>query len=120
MLNKICVLTVKVHNMNEALDFYTNVLGFKVSKRYGEKIVSLVNTDYPIVLEEEEGRSSRSGQGVLFGLVSENLNEDIEFLKSKGAPVMFDEPRPCPPGLYTVIKDPSGNEIELLEFSSES
>lgn len=27
-------------------------------------------------------------------------------------------PKPCPPGLYSAIRDPFGNVIELLEFTA--
>lgn len=118
MLNKVCVITVKVDDMDKALDFYTNILGFEVSKRYGEKIVSLKHGGHLIVLEEESRQSQGSDQGVLLGLVSYNLADDMTYLKSKGVRVLFDEPRPCPPGLYTVIQDPTGNQIELLEFTN--
>jgi lactoylglutathione lyase len=118
MLNSVCVITVKVKNMEEAIDFYTNVLGFKVSKQYGEKIVSLVHDHIPIVLEETEHVESGSQQNVLFGLQSDDLDKDMEYLHSKEVTFLFDEPKPCPPGRYTVIVDTSGNQIELLEFSN--
>ncbi|WP_404450990.1 VOC family protein [Virgibacillus necropolis] len=118
MLNKVCVLTIKVHNIDAAVDFYTNTLDFNVSNHYGEKIVSLINPEFTIVLEENEEESLMSGNNVLLGLVSENVDEDMKMLLSKGVKMVFSEPRPCPPGRYIVIEDPSGNHIELLEFSN--
>jgi lactoylglutathione lyase len=116
MLNKVCVLTIKVENLQAAIEFYTNVLDFKVSKYYGEKIVSLQHEEVPIVLEEAECELVGNRQGVLLGLLSTDIEQDYSDLKAKGVKVLFDEPKPCPPGRYFVIEDPSGNEIELVQF----
>lgn len=117
MINKVCVLTIKVQDMKSALEFYTNVLDFEISKKYGEKIVSLVHKEIPIVLEESASAQSSSNQ-ILPALLSENLDYDIAHLKSKGAKFLFDEPKPCPPGRFIVLEDPSGNQLELIEFSN--
>ncbi|GAA0323931.1 hypothetical protein GCM10008967_13090 [Bacillus carboniphilus] len=118
MLNEMCVLTVKVANIKESIQFYTEVLGFEVNKHYGDCIVSLNHKEIPIVLEEAPDVELQPKQNVLPGFVSSNLDQDIEVLRSKGVKILFDEPRPCPPGRYTVIEDPTGNQIELLEFSN--
>lgn len=117
MLNKVCVLTIRVPNLKEAINFYSNILGFKISKYYGEKIASLQHDEIPIVLEESEDAQQNPKQNVLLGLFSENLDADILNLKMKGASILFDEPKPCPPGRFTIIEDPAGNHIELVEFS---
>ncbi len=118
LLNQVCVLTAKVDDIKKAVEFYTNVLSFKVSKYYGEKLVSLIHNEIPIVLEETEPFDTETRQSVLFGILSENLDKDVEALKAKGVSLLFDEPQPCPPGRFTIIKDPAGNQIELVEFSS--
>ncbi|CAM3805418.1 VOC family protein [Mesobacillus thioparans] len=117
MLNKVCVLTIKVDDMDAALEFYTKMLDFEVSKRYGENIVSLVHNGVPIVLEKSDQESQAAGQKVLLGILSENIDEDVDRIRQKGAKVLFDESRPCPPGRYNIIEDPSGNQLELVEFS---
>lgn len=117
MLNQVAVLSIQVHNMNEALEFYTNVLGFEVSKKYGETIVTLKQEAFTIVLELAENVHKEPRQNVLPGIISENLDQDLAMLKDKGVQIIFDEPRPCPPGRYSIIKDPTGNLIEMIEFS---
>lgn len=118
MLNKVCVLTIKVEDMIKALDFYTEVLDFEVSKHYGDNIVTLVHNEIPIVLEKCEEESNLGGQKVLLGILSENIDEDVDRLRHKGATVLFAESRPCPPGRYNIIEDPFGNQLELVEFSN--
>ncbi|MFD1738736.1 VOC family protein [Bacillus salitolerans] len=118
MLNKVCVLTVKVLDLNEAIDFYTNRLDFEVSKYYGEKIVSLKHNEIPIVLEEDHIESGGAGKTVLLGILSHDIEKDFAKLKEKGVKLVFEEPKPCPPGRYFIIEDPSGNQIEIVEFSN--
>lgn len=43
MSSQVCVISINVPNLNEAIDFYTHTLGFEVNKQYGPKIVSLVH-----------------------------------------------------------------------------
>ncbi|MFK3959076.1 VOC family protein [Guptibacillus hwajinpoensis] len=105
---------MKVSNIKEALVFYTKVLDFEVSKEYGPKIVSLVHENMPIVLEEEAVQSE--SKNVLLGIQSTNIHRDFRQLKEKGVQILSEEPQPCPPGLYFVIEDPSGNQIEILQF----
>ncbi|MBT2688498.1 VOC family protein [Bacillus sp. ISL-47] len=114
MLNRLCVLTVKVNNLQTALKFYTEALDFKVSKYYGEKIVSLVHSEVPVVLEETA--EENKGANVLPGILSEDIERDFSRMKEAGVNVLFDEPQSCPPGRYFVIEDPSGNQIEIVEF----
>ncbi|MBS4195289.1 VOC family protein [Lederbergia citri] len=118
MLNKVCVLTVRVKDLKESIDFYCNVLGFKLSKYYGNKIVSLEHNEIPIVLEEDDNTFVHPKQNVFLGILSEDLAKDIAHFKSKSVKILFDEPKPCPPGRYTIIEDPTGNQIEIVEFSN--
>ncbi|GAM13225.1 hypothetical protein SAMD00020551_1363 [Mesobacillus selenatarsenatis SF-1] len=104
--------------MKEALEFYTKALDFEVSKHYGENIISLVHNEIPIVIEKSDENSTSVSQKVLLGILSENIDEDVEILRGKGVKILFDESRPCPPGRYNVIEDPFGNQLELVEFSN--
>ncbi|MFA9557957.1 VOC family protein [Evansella sp. AB-rgal1] len=105
--------------MKKSIEFYTKILDFQVSKMYGEKIVSLVHNHIPIVLEEEN-TFDKGTNHVLLGIQSTNIKEDFERLKSQGVPILFDEPKPCPPGFFFIIEDPSGNQIEIVEFTNEN
>ncbi|MBT2692098.1 VOC family protein [Bacillus sp. ISL-55] len=118
MLNSVCVITIKVGDMEKTLEFYSKVLDFEVLRQYGENIVSLVHNEIPIVLEKSDEDSTSIGQKVLLGILSENIDEDVDILRGKGVKILFDESRPCPPGRYNVIEDPFGNKLELVEFSN--
>lgn len=119
MSNQICVISIYVPNITEALDFYTNTLGFEVSKQYGPKLVSLIHEGLPIVLEENEiAVYNQEGNisGISIGLQTENIYETLTFLKEKEVKFIVDEPTACPPGKYISITDPFGNIIDFLQF----
>jgi predicted enzyme related to lactoylglutathione lyase len=102
MLNKVCVLSIKVKDLKAAIKFYTEVLNFEISKQYGEKIASLVHSEVPIVLEETD--AEKQGSNVLPGILSKDIYRDFSRMKEAGVKVLFDEPQPCPPGRYFVIR----------------
>lgn len=121
MSSQVCVISIYVPNVNKALDFYTNVLGFQVNKQYSPKIVTLVNGEVPIVLEENEDSSENqksNSPGVVLALRTENMNETISFLKQKEVDFVIEEPTDCPPGKYIRIRDPFGNVLEYIQFEN--
>ncbi|MCU9614892.1 VOC family protein [Caldibacillus lycopersici] len=106
--------------MNKAVQFYTNVLDFTVSKQYGENIMSLTHNGLPFILEKaEEANLSTSSNSVVLAIQSTNIQDDFEKLRNQGVKMIFDEPKKCPPGYYFVIEDYSGNQLEVIQFMSE-
>ena len=122
MSNQVCVIGIYVPNINEAIDFYTNTLGFELNKQYGTKIVSLVHGELPIVLEENENATYHKDSritGVALGIRTEDIYETVRSLKEKEVNFIVDEPTNCPPGKYISFKDPFGNILEYLQFENE-
>lgn len=118
-MSQVCVIGIYVPNIQEAIEFYTTVLGFEVNKKYGPKIVTLVHGDLPIVLEESE-RASYIGNtktsGVVLGLKTEDINHTVDLLKEHKVDFIVEEPTKCPPGKYISFRDPFGNVLEYLQF----
>lgn len=102
--------------MEEAVDFYTNVLDFTIAKKYGENIISLEHKGLPLILEKAEKVDSPTKSSVLLAINSSDIHEDFKRLQDKGLKVLFDEPQQCPPGYFFVIEDNSGNQLEIVEF----
>lgn len=122
MGNQVCVISIYVPNLKEAIDFYTNTLGFALSKQYGPKIASLVNGELPIVLEENEHaiyNENGSMAGVVLGLLTEDIDETVKSLKEQNVHLIVDEPTDCPPGKYISFLDPFGNTLEYLQFENK-
>jgi len=121
MVNQVCVISIYVPNLNKAIDFYTNTLGFELNKQYGPNIASLVHGELPIILEENNNITFNQDNkitGVVLGLRTEDIYETVKFLKEKKVDFIVDEPTNCPPGKYISFKDPFGNILEFLQFGN--
>lgn len=121
MMNQVCVITVYVPNINKAIDFYTNTLGFDLDERYGPNIASLVHGEVPIILEENDNTNYNQDNkitGVVLGLRTEDIYKTVKFLKEKEVNFIVEEPTNCPPGKYISFKDPFGNILEYLQFEN--
>ncbi|MGX9134073.1 VOC family protein [Rummeliibacillus sp. JY-2-4R] len=121
MSSQVCVISIYVPNLNEAIDFYTNILGFKFNIQYGPKIVSLVHGDLPVVLVENENATCNRDNnisGVVLGIKSEDIYKTVNFLKEKNVDFIVDEPSNCPPGKYISFRDPFGNILEYVQFKN--
>ncbi|WP_339320045.1 VOC family protein [Paenibacillus sp. FSL R10-2734] len=115
----ISVISINIADMTVAIDFYCNKLGFEISTQYDDSLVSLKHEPITVVLCQVEFSTKvqypRESQ-VVIGLQVEDLAASIQQYKQLGIEVLYDEPRECPPGIYSAIVDPFGNVIELLEY----
>ncbi|MGG3570924.1 VOC family protein [Bacillus gobiensis] len=119
-MSQVCVIGIYVPNIQLAIDFYTNVLGFNVDKHYGEKIVTLVHGELPIVLEETEEaelRPEKRTLGVVLALKTDDIFDTVRHLKEHGVTFIIEEPKDCPPGKLISFQDPFGNVLEYLQFN---
>lgn len=119
-MSQVCVISIYVPNMEEAVDFYTNVLNFEVNKQYGPKIVTLINGELPLVLEESENVSYKSGghpSGVVLALKTGDIEQTLQQLKDSNVKFLVEVPTECPPGKFISFYDPFGNAIEYLQFA---
>ncbi|HEY2492243.1 MAG TPA: VOC family protein [Paenibacillus sp.] len=119
-MQKICVISIYVSNMELARQFYCEKLGFEVSKEYDEMTIGLKYEEIPIILcqVEQPAQANYPKQAqVVLGIQTDNLVQSIAELSSQGIEMIYDTPQPCPPGYYSAFKDPFGNVIEILEFS---
>lgn len=118
-MSQVCVISIYVPNLQEAVDFYTKVLNFEVNKQYGPKIVSLVNGDLPLVLEESEQvscKNDRHPSGIVLALKTDDIEQTLEQLKASNVDFLVGVPTDCPPGKFISFRDPFGNVIEYLQF----
>jgi len=112
----ICVMGVYVDDIKKAEEFYCNQLGYEIEERYGATIIELKTDGVPIVLDEIQGAYPEKPCTAM-GIRTENLEAEIERLKSNGVDLIFDTPQPFPVGRFTAFRDHLGNLIELLEFN---
>jgi predicted enzyme related to lactoylglutathione lyase len=129
-----------VHDQDEALEFYTRVLGWEVRADVsmdewdfrwlvvapaGQDDIGLVLMRIPAapMLDDESSRQlgelvAKGAGGTLF-LETDDCQKSYDELSARGV-VFNDPPTPQPYGIDTSFRDPSGNNIRLtqvLEFS---
>lgn len=118
-MGQVCVISIYVPDIARAIDFYENVLGFTVEKRYGEKIVMLNNGELPLILEESqisECNPESKPAGVVLALKTDNIFQTVKLLKENEVQFIVEEPTDCPPGKFISFKDPFGNVLEYIQF----
>ncbi len=122
-MTSVCVIGVYVDNMDKAVEFYCEKLGFKEAQRYEDGcIVRLENEGPPVILEkvEKAARIEYPGHSqVVLGVETDNIEKTSEELREKGVEFMHDKPQPFVAGFVMAMRDPSGNVLELLQFHKE-
>jgi lactoylglutathione lyase len=116
---KISAISIYVHDIKAAEEFYSKLLGFKVTDRPAPFLVKLDHDGVPLMLCAAERASSTQysrDSGMVLGLATGDVAQRAADLRANGATVLFDEPQEFPVGVFNVVRDPSGNAIELLEF----
>lgn len=119
---RISAVLINVCDMDKAIDFYCDKLGFAVlSRKLYPRMVRLehehialilllvpkpVALDYPKVAQS------------LLNFESRDLVASIRELKDRGVEFIHGSPQPCPVGAYAAFRDPFGNVHELLEARS--
>jgi lactoylglutathione lyase len=115
---KIKYATMIVKDMEESIQFYTEVLGFEIDSQYdlgpagaitllkgeGETMVEIIKN--PV---DEPGLFS-------IGMDVEDINATVEELKSKGVNITM-EPTPITVGTLAFLEDPNGVRIALIQHN---
>ena len=136
MLTQLTHVNVWVHDQDEALDFYTKTLGMEVRDDVtvpemgnfrwltvappGQQGVALalLNIPGPPVFDEETAAQVKSivAKGAAGGLffLSDDVRGTYEELKKKGVE-FSQEPTEQPYGLDAGFRDPSGNQIRMMQ-----
>ena len=136
MLTQLTHVNVWVHDQDEALDFYTKKLGMEVRDDVtlpemgnfrwltvgapGQQGVALalLSVPGPPVFDEETAAQVKSlvAKGAAGGLFfpSDDVRGTYEELKQKGVE-FSQEPTQQPYGLDAGFRDPSGNQIRMMQ-----
>lgn len=122
-MTSVCVIGIYVDNMDKAVEFYCNHLGFEEAERYdGDCIVRLHNDGPPVILEKVEKPHETKFPGfaqVVLGIETDDIDTKSRELKTKGVDFVHDEPQDFVAGRFMAMRDPSGNILELIQFKTE-
>ena len=119
---KVSAVQINVHDIDSAIRFYCEVLGFEIENReHYPKVISLKHEGVLLLLSQAEVPTRvdypKQAQTLLNFRVNEDLCSLVARLKKKGVAFLAEAPSPCPVGRFIPFVDPSGNVHELVEFS---
>lgn len=115
--------TIMVKDMEESIEFYTEILSLSVARRYKP----VENMEIAFLGEGEtklELICNAALKGISFtdhvstGFSVDSVDEYIEYLGEKGIDVFAGPFEPSPQIKFFYIKDPNGYKIQLVEFRS--
>ncbi|KWX89224.1 glyoxalase [Paenibacillus riograndensis] len=114
-------ITLRVRDLEASLNFYHSILGLPIERRFesrGKQIVMLGTAEQPKVeLIQANDQAVKPECGVSIGFEVKSLDEAIEYLKSRGIPVLRGPVTPNPQLRFFYILDPDGFEVQLAEHS---
>ncbi len=112
-----------VADVDQAVDFYTRLLGFTLEKQFGPAMAIVRRDDLSLWLAGPtssaarpmpDGRKPEPGGWNRIVLAVDNLDAAVERLRVVGARLRNDIVS-GPGGRQILVEDPSGNVIELFE-----
>ncbi len=118
---KIAMVQINVTDMDRAIEWYRDTMGFEVSKEHYHHpvAVDLVHQGCRLLLHEAKTKAEIDyphDAQTLICLETEDLRATVDKLKSRGVEFIQSEPQAFPGGLYIALRDPFGNVHELVEF----
>ena len=119
-----------VNDVDSAVAFYSQQLGFRVAAQSGPHFAILLRENMQLVLSPPkgpgggsqpmpDGRRPEPGGWNRIIIQSRNLEDDIDVLKHAGVAFRNDVVA-GPGGRQILIEDPSGNLVELFEPAPDS
>ena len=113
-----------VNDVDEAVSFYRDRLGFAVEKHNPGKFAALKLEDLNLFLNApgagsagKAGGDPKPGGWCRFMIVTKNLDRMIDSLRKAGASFRG-EIAEAGAGRQILLQDPSGNVVELFEYAS--
>lgn len=112
-----------VADVDQAVDFYTRLLGFTLEKQFGQAMAIVRRDDLSLWLAGPassaarpmpDGRSPEPGGWSRLVLTVRRLDDSVRQLREAGARFRNDIVS-GPGGRQILVDDPSGNVIELFE-----
>jgi len=122
-MTSVCVIGIYVDDIDKAVEFYCEKLGFKEAQRYDDGcIVRLENDGPPVILEKVEKRNNIEYPGksqIVLGIETDDIEKAAKEMRDKGVEFLHKNPQAFVAGFAMAMRDPSGNVLELLQFTNE-
>lgn len=121
---KVGIVQINVSDMDDAIAWYRDVLGFEVSKEHDHYpvAVDLVHEGRRLLLHRANRPARIDYPNVAQTLVcfqTDDLAQTMSSLRQQGVELLHDAPQPFPAGVFAAFRDPFGNVHELVEFRTQ-
>jgi len=103
-------ITINIADMDRAIDFYTNVLGFKVLNRYGNHYAQVSGPGVVIGLHPSAAKANAS-ENISIGFTVDDFENARAGLD--GSKVLYEERKEMG-GSFIHFKDPDGTPIYFI------
>ncbi|MGC9779170.1 MAG: VOC family protein [Candidatus Heimdallarchaeota archaeon] len=120
---EIAINQINVPDLDKAIEWYTEKLGFKVSKEhyYPPQAVDLLQKSGIRLLLYKVEKSVKIdypnvNQSVII-FKTDDLKKTMKTMKDNGVELIYPDAIEFPAGLFNAFKDPFGNVHELVQFS---
>lgn len=115
-----CWCTISVHDLEESLTFYTDIVGLTIERRFasspGVEIAFLGDMATKVELICDKNQTEKgSMDGVSLGFEVKSLDEKMAFVKEKGLLIDSGPIQPNPHVKFFFVKDPNGLKIQFVE-----
>ncbi|WP_409228309.1 VOC family protein [Gudongella sp. SC589] len=117
---KFCWTTLTVNDMDKSIEFYTEIVGLKVDRRFNAgpdtEICFLGDGETKLELIcDTDIRPDCLGEGMSMGFQVESLEKIEGVLEQKGIPVHSGPFQPNPHIRFLYVKDPDGFKVQFVE-----
>ncbi|NLT40079.1 MAG: VOC family protein [Clostridiales bacterium] len=119
---RFCWSTLAVKDMDESLKFYQEIVGLKLTGRFGagpgKEIAFLGDGDTKIeLLHDKENKEICTGKDISWGFEVENVDEFYAMLKEKGVKTLSEPESPAPNTRFFFASDPNGMKLQFVQTS---
>lgn len=117
---KFSFATIQVKDLDESVNFYSEVLGMSVANRFqaGPNEIAFMAGDggaeIELICVKDRGPIEHSHELTL-GLAVPDLDEAMKNMEAKGVPVHSGPFQPNPKTRFFFILDPNGAKLQLIE-----
>ena len=120
---KVAMVQINVSDMDQAIAWYQDTLGFEVAKEHYHYpvAVDLVHGGCRLLLHRAERPAQIDYPNAAQTLVcfqTDDIAASMDSLRRQGVELLHDAPQPFPAGFFAAFRDPFGNVHELVELRS--
>lgn len=115
----VCVQTIFVRDLDEAVRFHAQGLGYEVKAAYGPCIVQLKTGSTTLILQQIEAGSQPAAPATVLSFQTEDIHASMRRIVEAGGELVHDQPQRCPVGVFVMFKDRAGVLYDLLQFDAK-